>query len=154
MKSTDVKVWRPRLWVRIAAVVALLGLAAMIAVPWASNPDWTQGLPSDQLPWAIGMIGLAGLLAWCAWTARVEVDPVEVRVIHPWGVRRIPMADIEEVRPGPLGVEFLDRHGNKTVGLAVQTTAVFSSQRPRWVDIAELVTGTVPDWNCDDDGRD
>jgi hypothetical protein len=154
VRWTDVRVWRPRLWVRMAAVIALLSLAAMIAVPQAFNPDWTQGLPSDQLPWAIGMIGLAGLFVWCVWTARVEVDSVEVRVIHPWGVRRIPTTDIEEVRPGRLGVEFLDRHGNKTVGFAVQATAAFSGQRPRWVDIAEVVTGTVPDWQGDDDDQD
>ena len=145
MDLSGAAVWRPRLWVRVAAGAFLVVVVLSILFPQVLNPAWAEGTPSDQVPFAYGFLALALVLVWCTIRSRVEVTRDEMIVVNPWVTRRLAKGDVVEVRPGPFGVELLTEE-RRVVCLAVQTTGSFAGDRPRWVDVAELVTGETPDW--------
>lgn len=152
MDPSGTTVWRPRLWVRMSATAFLVVIVLSILFPQVLNPAWTEGTPPDQLPFAYGFLALALVLVWCTIHSRIEVSGDEIIVVNPWGTRRLATADVVEVRSGPFGVEFLTEQ-RRVIGLAVQTTDSFVGDRPRWVDLAQLVTGVTPHWQetVDDD---
>jgi hypothetical protein len=149
MNASGTTVWRPKLWGRIAAVTFLIGNLWSMLYPQALNPSWTDGVPPDELPPALGFILLALALVWCVARSRIEVSADEVLVVNPWGTTKLRKTDVIEVRPGPFGVEFHTER-RRTIGLAVQATALYVGDRPRWVEIAELVTGRTPEWQDSD----
>jgi hypothetical protein len=139
------------LWVRIAAGAFLIASLLSMLLPRVLNPTWTEGVPADQLPSAFGFITLGLLLVWCVARSRIEVSGDEVLIVNPWGTKKLSKADIVRVEPGPFGVDFRTEE-QRIVGFAVQATAVFTGDRPRWVDIAEVLTGRTPDWQATDYG--
>lgn len=140
------QVWQPQLWVRlIACVVAvLMGLGLMF--PQVLNPSWVTGTPASELPWGLAMLGIALLLALGTWVSKVEVTSERVRIVNPWGVKSMQRSQVVDVRPGPWGVEFVTVGGRAFSAFAVQCTATSRGPRPRWVDIAEAVTGRTTYW--------
>jgi hypothetical protein len=140
------RVWRPQLWVRVIAgvVAVLMGLGLMF--PQVLNPSWVTGTPASELPWGLAMLGIALLLALGTWVSKVEVTSERVRIVNPWGVKSMQRSQVVDVRPGPWGVEFVTVGGRAFSALAVQCTATSRGPRPRWVDIAEAVTGRTTYW--------
>lgn len=132
--------WRPRLWVRCVAVMVPLLLASTLLYPQVLNPDWTNGTPSDELPWLVALIVVSGAAAYAALISRIVVDPPSVRLVNPWGARTLQTADIIAVEPGSFGVVFVSEGGRRHVAFAVQCTA----GAPRWADVAKSVTGRYP----------
>jgi hypothetical protein len=115
--------WRPRLLVRCVAVVVPLLLASTLLYPQVFNPDWTNGTPSEELPWLAALIVVSAAGAYAALISRIVVDPPRVRIVNPWGARTLQTADVVTVEPGSFGVEFVTEDGRRYVAFAVQCTA-------------------------------
>ncbi|MEV6814232.1 hypothetical protein [Micromonospora sp. NPDC051296] len=139
------QVWRTRLWVRIVAVGLPIALASTFLYPELLNPGWTDGMPADELPWWIGLVGVTAVLAFCVLVSRVTVDDNAVRIVNPWGTHEMARASVVDVRPGPYGVEFIGAAGDRHVALAVQCAGTILAKRPRWLELAQSVTGETPD---------
>jgi hypothetical protein len=135
------RTWRPQLWVRLVAVLvaALVGLALLF--PQMLNPSWAEGTPASELPWALALFGIALAAAVSTSVSKVEVTEDRVRVVNPWRASSIPRSEVVDVRPGALGVEFVTAQGRALSALAVQCTRVGLGGRPRWIALAEAVTG-------------
>jgi len=134
------RTWRPQLWVRVAAVLVGALIALGLPFPQLLNPSWAEGTPASELPWALALFGIALMAAVSTWIAKVEVTEEPVRVVNPWGAKSIPRSEVMVVRPGAWGAEFVTAQG-RMHSLAVQCTRVSLGPRPRWVDLAEAVTG-------------
>jgi hypothetical protein len=115
-------------------------LASTLLYPQVLDPDWTNGTPSDELPWLAAMIVVSAAAAYAALISRIVVDPRSVRIVNPWCARTLQTADIVAVKPGSFGVEFVLEGGRRHVAFAVQCTA----GSPRWADVAKSVTGRYP----------
>jgi hypothetical protein len=136
----------------VAIVVPVL-LASTLLYPQVLNPDWTDGTPETELRWLAGLVASTSLVAVAAWVSSIRVGPVDVRVVNPWGTLRLPRSEIVAVRPGPFGVELLT-HEQRHVAFAVQCTVGYLGARPRWVDVAEAITGREPEWREPDEDVD
>lgn len=146
--------WRVRPSVRSAAVLvsALLTVAASPAMEELLNPE---GLPpADQV---VGYVIAAASVA-ATWLlafrphVRLSADgTVEVR--NALGTTSFRSKDVEAVAPTPYGVQFVLRDGRRVTTIAFQDTGTLSGE-PRWIDLAEAVTGTRPPnphWHGHDD---
>lgn len=137
------RTWRSQLWVRLIAVlvIALVGLGLLF--PQTLNPSWAEGTPASELPWALALFGISLAVAVSAWVSKVEVTEDRVRVVNPWGASWVARSEVVDVRPGALGVQFVTTQGRALSALAVQCTRVGLGGRPRWIDLAEAVTGRL-----------
>lgn len=134
------RVWRPRLWVRIVAVMVPLLMASTLLYPQVLNPDWTNGTPQAELPWLAAMVLVSSAAAYAALISKIVVDQTTVRIVNPWGARTLRTDEVVAVEPGSFGVQFVTGGGRRYVGFGVQCTA----GPARWADVAKSVTGHSP----------
>lgn len=134
------RVWRVRLWVRLVAVAIPLAGLPFVLWPWLLNPEWTNGVPANELVFDGIFYLVFGLMIWAAFRSRLDVDEERVRVINPWGTRSFPRGAVRNARAGGLGLELLldDR---RVIVFAVQCVG---GHRPRWVEVARTITGRDP----------
>lgn len=147
------RVWRPRLWIRLLAAAVPLLLASTVLYPGVLNPDWSRDMPSEEMPWMALMVAVTGLVAVATWVSSIRVAPETVRIVNPWGSRRLRRSEIVNVGPGPYGVELHTRQ-RRHVAFAVQCTDGYVGTRPRWVDVVEAITDREPEWRELDEEAD
>jgi hypothetical protein len=134
-----------RWWVRLLSVAVPLLMSPFVWVqPLMLNPEWQRdGMPASEWFWAAVLYVVMGLLAWSAFHSRIELGDGQLRVVNPWRSHVVSTADVVDVKPGSLGVEFLLSSGRAVAAFAVQCTAFNLGPEPRWVGVAREVTGRV-----------
>ena len=152
MESAGVKrVWRPRLWVRCVAVGVPLLLASTLLYPQVLNPEWASGTPRNEMVWLVVIIAITSV-AVGARSCRVWKSTTQpFGLSTPWGSRVVRRDRVKTVAAGSYGVEFITMDGDRLIALAVQATAAYMGDRPRWVDLAIAVTGREPKWRDEAD---
>jgi hypothetical protein len=88
-----------------------------------------------------------GLAVWwlgAFWPA-IVLTTSEVIVRNPWGTRRVPLADITDVRPGYSGLTVTTRPGQSVTAWAVQksNTAKWSGRQTRADEVAAIITAAA-----------
>jgi hypothetical protein len=98
-----------RWWVRLLSVAVPLLMSPFVWVqPLMLNPEWQRdGMPASEWFWAAVLYVVMGLLAWSAFHSRIELGDGQLRVVNPWRSHVVSTADVVDVKPGSLGVEFL-----------------------------------------------
>ncbi|MFD8494899.1 hypothetical protein [Amycolatopsis sp. NPDC059657] len=113
--------------------------------PLLLNPEWQRdGMPASEWFWAAVLYVAMGLLVWSAFRSRIELGGDRLRVVNPWRSHILSAADVVDVSPGSLGVEFLLSSGKVVAAFAVQCTAFHLGSEPRWVGVAREVTRREP----------
>lgn len=139
------QVWRVRLWVRIVAVVVPLAGLPFVFQPQLLNPEWTGGMPLEDLVVAVLLYAVLGLAVWAAFRSRLDVDESWVRVTNPWASRMFPRSAVRSARQGSYGMEFVLDDGSVVTVFALQCVgSPHADPPPRWVVAARAVTGRDP----------
>ncbi|MGY4766803.1 hypothetical protein ACXC9Q_07775 [Kribbella sp. CWNU-51] len=146
------RTWRVRGWIRIAGVLVIVALgiqqASVIHYVRAGQME-----PHEVRDGLIAISALAVAMWLLAFRPRVQIDEnrmVEVR--NPIKTSRFHAVDVVECRPTGVGLQFRLRDGSKPWSIVFQDTASFGE--PRWLDVAEAVTGhrpTLPEEDLEDD---
>ena len=111
-------------------------------------------MPADQYPWMATFYVVFAACIWANFRSRIELSGHQLRVTNPWGTSHVDTTDVTEVTPGSWGVEIHRTNHRPLIAFAVQCTFVYLTERPRWVDIAEAVTGREPEWRMPRDPDD
>lgn len=137
-QPVDRQVWRVRLWVRLVAVAVPLAGLPFVFQPQLLNPEWTDGMPVDELLVVMLVYLALGLAAWAVFRSRLELDESWVRVTNPWESRMFLRSAVRSARQGSCGMELVLDDGSVVTVFAVQCVG------SRWVAAARAVTGRDP----------
>ena len=138
----DAQTWRVRPWIRIAAILAIIGMAAeqFDVVRRASVGEMPAGEVRDGYLFLAAMIVLGVALAF---RPNVRLDGAgQVVVTNPIRTSTFEATDVVDIYPTPYGLSFQLKNGSRPWTIVFQATRYFNE--PRWFDLAEAITGTRP----------
>lgn len=136
--------WRVHGWIR-GLVVALPVLLLPVAV-WPSalgaTPD-AQRQPI-RIAFLCALYLVFAALAWVAFRLRVDVTRGTVRVTNAGRSTVFAADDVVAVEPTARGVRFVIHGRDPVIAYAVACPPPAPGERPRWLDVAEVVAGEDP----------
>ena len=138
----DAQTWRVRPWIRIAAILAIIGMAAeqFDVVRRAGVGEMPASEVRDGYLFLAAMIVLVWLLAF---RPNVRLDGSgQVALTNPIRTSTFQATDVVNIYPTHYGLSFHLRDGSRRWTIVFQATRYFNE--PRWFDLAEAITGTRP----------
>lgn len=107
-------------------------------------------MPADQYPWvALFYVAFAACI-WSSFRSRLDLRGEMLTVTNPWGRQIAKVNEVVDVTPGSYGTEIHLTDDRRLIVFAVQSTFAYW-ERPRWVDVAEAITGREPQWRFEED---
>lgn len=138
----DAQTWRVRPWIRIAAVLVIIGMAAewFDVIRRASLRE----MPVGEIRNGYLVLGAVSLVVWLlAFRPNVRLDGSgQVVVTNPIRTSTFETADVVDIYPTPYGLSFHLKNGSQPWTIVFQATRFLNE--PRWFDLAEAITGTRP----------
>jgi len=149
-ETTGHRTWRVRGWVRAITLTVPVLFLAPVLWPASFNPTWINGMPADQYPSMALFYLVLAVCIWASFRSRLDLTGDTLTVTNPCGSYTIRVDQVWKVVPGSWGTELhLTGGQRRLVVFAVQCTYLTWGEKPRWVGVAEALTGQEPEWRIE-----
>lgn len=134
--------WNVRWWIRLAGIAAVLILLAQ----QLSTIDFVDRgeMPASEIPLGWTTIGAVALLVvLLSFRPYIELQ-ANGQLVLQGPIRRhtLPRDHVRDVRPTEWGLRFTLKDGSHRTSIVCQKT--WSRNEPRWLEVAQAVTGHRP----------
>lgn len=131
--------WNVRWWIRLTgiAVVLILFAQQLSTIYFVDRGE----MPASEIPFGWTTIGaLALLVVLLSFRPYIELQ-ANGRLVLQGPIRRhtFPCEQVNDVRPTEWGLRFTLKDGTRRTSIVCQKT--WSRNEPRWLDVAQAVTG-------------